>query len=329
MGSAIYDVVIVGGGPSGLTAALYTARRSLHTLIVSKDLGGQAATTTVIENYPGVGAIDGFQLMQKFKDQAVQYGAEFVLGDVESISKTDTGNFLIRYNSETVETQAVILAFGLTPRSLGVAGEKELTGKGVFYSVAAALDQLHNKTVAVLGGGNSAIESVNTLAGIAKHVYLVHRRDRFRAEAILIDQLNQHSNVTQVLNAEVTKIHGTDNVTAISVHTIPDDATQDIAVDAVCVNIGFMSKTGFVESLVELNDKREIIIQDGGTTAMPGIFAAGDITTSNYKQVVVSAGEGCKAALTCFTYLMTKQGKTISVDQDWQVKTGQSHFIRT
>lgn len=329
MSAGIYDVIIVGGGPSGLTAALYTARRSLHTLVVSKDIGGQAATTTLIENYPGVGAIDGYELMQKFKEQAMQYGAEFVLGDVEAITKTESGNFLVQYNAETVETQAVILAFGLTPRSLGAPGERELTGKGVFYSVAAAVDQLHDKTVAVLGGGNSAIESVNTLAGIAKHVYLVHRRDRFRAEAVLIDQLNQHKNVTQVLNAEVTQIQGTDHVTGVTVHTIPGDTTQDIAVDAVCVNIGFMSKTSFVESLVKLNDKREIIIKDGGDTGMPGIFAAGDITTSNYKQVVVSAGEGCKAALTCFTYLMTKQGKTISVDQDWQVKTGQKHFIRT
>ncbi len=324
-----YDVVIVGGGPSGLTAALYTARRQLSTLIVSKDIGGQAATTSVIENYPGVGAIDGFELMQKFKEQALSFGAEFVLGDVHGITAQADDSFVVQYNTEQVEARSIILAFGLTPRSLGVAGEAEYVGKGVTYTAAAVASELQNKTVAVIGGGNSAIESVNVLSAVAKQVYLVHRRDRFRAEAVLIEKMESRSNVTKVLNAETKSIQGSDRVTSLTVLQGPEKTERILEVDAVCINAGFMSKTGFLEGLVEMNEKHEVIITTDCHTTRTGIFAAGDITTSSYKQVVVSAGEGCKAALACYTYLGLKDGKDVSIDQDWQVKTTEHHFIRS
>lgn len=323
-----YDVVIVGGGPAGLTAALYTARRNLRTLIVSKDLGGQAATTSVIENYPGVGAIDGFELMQRFKNQAVSYGAEFVLGDVHTIVPASNETFVVTYNTEQVIARSIILAFGLTPRSLGVPGEAELVGKGVTYSTAAVADTLHHKTVAVIGGGNSAIESVSLLAGIAKQVYLVHRRDRFRAEAVLLDKMKQPTNITMILNAELKQIHGSEQVTGMTVLQGLDKSEQTIQLDAVCINAGFMSKTSFLDGVVEMSTKHEVVIQPDCHTSRTGVFAAGDITTSSYKQVVVSAGEGCKAALACYTYLGKKDGKDVSVDQDWQVTSG-PHFIRS
>ncbi|EKD78650.1 MAG: hypothetical protein ACD_41C00304G0003 [uncultured bacterium] len=324
-----YDVVIVGGGPAGLTAALYTARRKLRTLVISKDLGGQAATTTVIENYPGVGAIDGFALMQRFKDQAVSYGAEFVLGDVQTLKPLPGGLFSVGYSVTTqVQARSVILAFGLTPRSLGVPGEVDLVGKGVTYSTALLADALHNKTVAVVGGGNSAIESVNLLADIAKQVYLIHRRDRFRAETILLDKMEQQANVTKVLNAELKQVHGTKWITGITVAQGPNQPTQRLAVDALCINVGFMSRTSWLDGVVAMNEKHEVMVQADCTTSMAGIFAAGDITTSNYKQVVVSAGEGCKAALACYTYLGKKDGKDVSIDQDWEVTSGH-HFIRS
>lgn len=323
-----YDVIIVGGGPAGLTAALYTARRKLRTLIISKDLGGQAATTTVIENYPGVGAIDGFKLMQRFKEQAVSYGAEFVLGDVHTLKLLPDETFVVGYNIEQVQTRSIILAFGLTPRSLGIPGEAELVGKGVTYSTTMIVDALHNKTVAVVGGGNSAIESVNVLADIAKQVYVVHRRDRFRAEAILLEKMAQHTNVIKVLNAELKQVHGKNQVTGITVVQAPDKHRQHLSVDALCINVGFMSKTVFLADLVAMNDRHEIVIQPDCTTNTLGVFAAGDITTSNYKQVVISAGEGCKAALACYTYLGKKDGKDVSIDQDWEVTSGH-YFIRS
>ena len=323
----MYDVIIVGGGPAGLTAGLYTARRSLRTVILSKDVGGQAATTTAIENYPGVGVVDGFELMQRFQRQAEQYGAEFRFAEVHGLAKT-AEHFTVHFNTEEAETQSVILAFGLTPRSLGVPGEAQLTGKGVTYSAAAVSDQFHDKTVVVIGGGNSAIEAVNVLADVARKVYVVHRRDRFRAEAILVRKMEQHNNVEQILKTEVLAIHGSDRVSGVTVQSIVDQKQRELASDGVCINIGFMSKTNFVQDLVELNERNEVVIRPDGTTNMPGIFAAGDLTISSYKQVVVSAGDGCKAALACYTYLMSKAGKPIDLNQDWAVTSGE-HFIRT
>lgn len=324
----MYDVIIVGGGSAGLTAALYTARRSLRTLLISKDIGGQAATTTVIENYPGTGPVDGYELMQQFQQQAVQYGTECITGEVNGLAKQPDGSFVVSYNNTSIQARSVILAFGLTPRSLNIPGEQDFIGKGITYSAAANVDELHNKTVAVVGGGNSAIEAVNMLADVAKHVFLVHRRDRFRAEEVLLRKLELRSNVTQVLNAEVVEVKGNDSVEHIVMKIRDQVDTREEAVDALCINVGFMSSTKFLEGLVELSEKNEIIITNKCLTNQPGVFAAGDITTANVKQVVVSAGEGCKAALACYEYLMAKDGKEVKVDQDWDVTSGE-HFIRT
>lgn len=323
----MYDVVIVGAGPAGLTAALYTTRRSLRTLVISKDVGGQAATTSVIENYPGVGPIDGFELMQQFKDQAAHYGAEFCVGEMQGIDQIDNNQFVIRYNNQSVQTRTVILAFGLTPRSLGVSGENQFIGKGVTYSTAGVLDAMHDKVAIVVGGGNSAIESVNVLADIARQVYLVHRRDRFRAEDILVRKMEARTNVEQVLNAQVIEIQGDDTVSGVRIRH-NDGTERQIEADGVFLNIGFMSKTSIVENIVELTDKNEIHIKPDCSTKTPGVFAAGDITTQHYKQVVISAAEGCKAALACYTYIMQQDGKPVDIDQDWDVRSGE-HFIRT
>lgn len=330
----MYDVVIVGAGPAGLTAALYTARRQLRTLVIGKDIGGQAASTSVIENYPGVGAVDGGELMQDFKNQAIEFGAEVILGEVSAIHRQDDQTFTVRYGKTEVTTQSIILACGLMPRGLNVSGEAALTGKGVFYSTAGQINALHNKTAVVVGGGNSAIEAVDMLANVAQQVYLVHRRDRFRSEEILVRKMEAHPNVEQILNAEIKEIKGNDTVKEIVVeqHHSSDRSrpvtTRTIQTNAVFIHVGFMSKTDFIKDLVELNDKNEIVIQSDCSTQTPGIFAAGDITTMHYKQVIVSAGEGCKAALAVYNYCMQRAGKTVDIDQDWQVSSGE-HFIRT
>ncbi len=323
----VHDVVIVGGGPAGLTAALYTARRSLSTIIVSKDVGGQAATTSSIENYPGVGVVDGYELMERFKDQAVQYGAKFEVGEVHGIVKRDDENFDVSYNTEVITTRSVILAFGLTPRSLGVLGEAEFVGRGVSFSAAAEVESMRDKTAVVIGGGNSAIEAVNLLADIAKKVYLVHRRDRFRAEEVLVSKMQNRDNVEQILNAQLLEVRGDKSVTSVIVGVGKDNESRELEVDGVFINVGFMSKTQFVKGVAEVNEKNEIIINEHCHASTPGVFAAGDITTANYKQVVVSAGEGCKAALACYTYIMKLDGKEVSVDQDWDASG--EHFIRT
>ncbi len=271
--------------------------------------------------------------MQRFFDQAKQAGAEYIMGEVTGIEPQAQrpaaahDNFLVHYGNNAVSAKAIILAFGLAPRSLGVPGEVALVGKGVIYSTLAALPDLQNKNVVVVGGGNSAIEAVNNIAPVAKQVYLVHRRDQFRAEAALLTKFQQQVNVKQCLNAQVTAIHGQNQVTGVTVQ-YHDGRSEEITADAVCVHIGFMSKTNYIESLVALNEKKEIIVQPSGETNTPGVFAAGDSTAGGYKQVIVSAGDGCKAALACYAYLMQQAGKTVTVDQDWNVTSGQ-HFIRT
>ncbi|MDP3971031.1 MAG: FAD-dependent oxidoreductase [bacterium] len=325
----MYDVVIVGGGPAGLSAALYCARRSLSTVIISKDVGGQAASTSVIENYPGVGAVDGAELMQRFKQQAVDQGAEFVLGEVKGITKLSDGNFETTYNNETMVSRSIVLAFGLTPRNLNVPGEEQLSGKGVYHSTAGVRDLMKNKNVAVVGGGNSALETSIELGSVAKKVFLIHRRDTFRAEEVLVKSMQESSNVEQVLNAQVAEIIGSDKVQKITITQKGEsDVTRELEVDAVFINAGFMSAVKFVSNIVELNKKNEIIVDETCHTSSVGVFAAGDVTTSKYKQVIVSAGEGCKAALECYTYLMELDGKEVKIDQDWKV-SNDNHFIRT
>ncbi|MBI2415919.1 MAG: FAD-dependent oxidoreductase [Candidatus Kerfeldbacteria bacterium] len=324
----MYDVVIVGAGPAGLTAALYTARRALRTLIISKDLGGQAATTTAIENYPGVGTVDGFTLMQRFKAQAEQYGAGFQFGQVQAVQQQADGKFAVTYNDQTVLTTSIILTFGLTPRGLNIPGEIEFIGRGVAYSTAANVSAAHGKTVVIVGGGNSALEAVNVVAPVAKQVYLVHRRNQFRAESILVDRLQHQANVEQILEARLTSITGDHQVTAVTVEQLATKQERSIPADYVFIHVGFMSQVNFIAALVELTNKNEVVIQPDCSTKTPGVFAAGDLTTSSYKQVVVSAGEGCKAALACYAYITQQRGETVAVDQDWAVTSGQ-HFIRT
>lgn len=326
----MYDVIVVGGGPSGLTAALYTARRSLKTAIVSKDLGGQAATTSLIENYPGVKSVDGFALMTLFQEQAMEQGAEWITGEVNGIVKNEDDTFTVTYNDVSISARSIILAFGLTPRGIGVPGESELTGKGVVYSTGSYLNEMKDKVAMVVGGGNSAIESVNDLAAIASKVYLVHRRDRFRAEAVLVERMEAMDNVEQILNAQLKEVHGEGRVDSATVSVKTDNGEEDktVDVDGVFVNVGFMSKTSFIKELVALNEKNEVIIEPDCTTSQSGVFAAGDITTANYKQVIVSAGDGCKAALACYAYLMEKDGVEVKIDQDWEVSSA-DHFIRT
>jgi len=189
MAENIYEVIIVGAGPAGLSAAIYTTRRALKTLVISKDLGGQAALTNNIENYPGFNRVTGQDLMQKFYEQATLTGAEFNFTEVESLHKEGDVFILKTAKNETFQTKAVILAFGLTPRNLNVPGEKEFGGKGVAYCATCDGPLYKGKTVAVIGGGNSALDAAEFLSKIATKVYLLNRKDVFRGESILLNKV--------------------------------------------------------------------------------------------------------------------------------------------
>ncbi len=314
MDSTTYDVIIIGAGPAGLTAALYTTRRSLKTLIISKDLGGQASLTDDIENWPGVKHTGGIELMEKFQEQAKIYGTKFLFKEVIDIKKEKKLFIIKTVDEEETKARTVILCFGLTPRNLKVPGEKELAAKGVSYCATCDGPLFKNKIVAVVGGGNSALDAAEYLSRESSKVYLIHRKDTFNGEQILIDQVKKIDNIELILNSNVKEIKG-ENVVNSLVYISGEgkEGEKEIKVSGIFIEIGHIATTDWLRDLVELTDRKEIKISSDCETKTPGLFAAGDITQITYKQIVISAGEGCKAALQAYKYI---QGTPIILP-DW------------
>lgn len=301
MSGEIYDVVIVGGGPAGLTAAIYTGRRSLKTLVITQDIGGQLALTDSVENYPGFLSIGGLELSEKFKEQAEKSGAQIKFAQVTGLKKQNN-EFIIQADAEEIKARTVILAFGLSPRTLDVPGEKELTGRGVTYCATCDGPLYRGKTVAVIGGGNSALDAGEYLSKLAQKVYMLHRRDEFRGEAVLIDHVKSAPNIEIIYNAQVTAVQGQKKVEGLSYKTT-DGQEKEIKLDGIFVEIGHVAKSDWLKNIINLTDRREIKINQDCETNLPGVFSAGDISEITYKQAVISAGEGCKAALQAYRYL--------------------------
>lgn len=312
----LYDVIIIGGASAGLTAAIYTSRRAMKTLVLTKDIGGQLSTTPDVENYPGFDMIEGWTLSDKFKKQAEKFGAEVKFAEVTAVKPQEDDTFIVESYDKKFVGRAVILAFGKTPRNLDVPGEKELQGKGVSYCATCDIPLYRGKTVAVVGGGNSALDAAIYGSDIADKIYLIHRRDQFRGEQVLIDRMMAKPNVEIVYNAVTKEIKGDDRVRSLVVTDVKTGEERELTVDGVFAEIGYIVKAEFIKGLVEMNERNEVVTDKHMMTSVPGVFAAGDLTTSLYKQAVVSAGEGCTAALACYEYLMKKEGKT-PVKIDW------------
>ncbi|MBI1935847.1 FAD-dependent oxidoreductase [Candidatus Woesearchaeota archaeon] len=309
----MYDVIIVGAGATGLTAAIYACRKKLKTAIISIDVGGQTNLTSHIENYPGTGPMHGIELMQRFQNEAIGFGAELIMGKANKVDKTDNGFRVGLANGESYECKALILAYGKVPRSLGIENEEKFLGRGVSTCVTCDLPLFKNRDVAVIGGGNSAVEGALESATIAKKVYLIHRRDSFRADEITVEKLKQNKNIGLVLNSISTKVVGDKNVEGIEVENIVTKEKKTLKVDGVFIEIGYVVDTSFVQHLVKVNEKKEIIVDEKCNTSHAGIFAAGDITPVPYKQTVIAAGEGSKAALECYRWLTGGKGAVL----DW------------
>ena len=304
-----YDIIIIGGACAGLTAGLYAARRALKTLILTKDVGGQAAITDEIENYPGVGRINGFELMTNFRKQAEEAGAEIKMAEVNSIESVEN-RFSVKSSAGEFEATSLILAFGLEHRKLGVTGENEFYGRGVTYCATCDGPLFKGKTVAIVGGGNSAFDAAEYLSGLCKKVYLIHRSDKFRAEQVLIDIVKSKSNVEIITKAEIAEIVGKERVEKAILRN-----GEVLKLDGVFIEIGYQPKTDFIKDLVKLDSIGQVIIDKEGKTNVPGIFGAGDVTDTPFKQVVISAGEGAKAALSAARYLQSKQ--SLELKPDW------------
>ena len=309
----MYDVIIIGAGAAGMTAAIYTCRKKLKTAIISIDVGGQTNLTSHIENYPGTGPMHGIELMRRFQDEATGFGAEIIMGKTTKVEKTEKGFQVWLANGETYECRALILAYGKVPKSLGIEGEDKFMGRGVSTCVTCDAPLYKNRNVAVVGGGNSAVEGALELATIAGKVYLIHRRDAFRADEVTVEKLKSSKNMELVLNSVPIKVIGDKNVDGMEIENIITKEKRELKVDGIFIEIGYVVDTSFVQHLVKVNEKREIIVDERGNTSHPGIFSCGDITPVPFKQTVIAAGEGAKAALECYRWLTGGKGAVL----DW------------
>jgi len=299
-----YDVIIIGGGPAGITAAIYTARRLLSTLVITKEPGGQVVKTPDIENYPGFELISGPELAQKFMSQAKKFGAEIMYDEVILLDQKNN-EFIISGQKEKYRSKSLILAFGKVPRKLNIPGETEFKGRGISYCSTCDANFFKGKNVAVNGGGNSAFDAALLLSKTAKEVYLIHRRDEFTAEEVLIEKVKKAKNVEIITSATIEKIEGDQTVKSITIRHQNKD--KKIKVDGLFIEIGYIVEDGLIKNFVKMDEKNQIIVGKDYKTSRPGVFAAGDLTNSYYKQIVISAGEGAIAALSTAKYLDEKK----------------------
>lgn len=315
-----YDTCIVGAGAAGLSAALFACRRGMRTIVVSTDLGGQTASTSEIENYPGLGRVEGPELIELFYREASSYGCEFILDTTVASITEENDVFSINTDSHALLAHTVILTFGKAPRSLGIPGEKEFAHRGIYYSVVSNAGDFFGKRVAVIGGGNSALEASLHLADAGAQVFLIHRRDEFRGEKILVDRLEHADGIQRVTPYIPTEFVGDDHIQALRLTHADTGEEKTITVEAVFPAIGFEPKADFVKDFVACTPSGLISISAAGETSRHGVFAAGDATAVPYQQIVISAGAGATAALSAFFYLAKKRGLRVP-RTDWGFRT--------
>ncbi len=305
-----YDTIIIGAGPAGLTAAIYAARREMKALVVGKEIGGQVMWASEIENYPGFKKIDNYELISKMQEQVMSLGVDIKTEEIKKIEKKED-NFILHSNKENFTASTVIIAMGLSPRRLAIPGEKEFTGKGISYCANCDGPFYKNKEVAVVGGGNSALDAAEILSKIAGKVYLIHRREEFRGFESLREEVKNKKNIELVLNSEVKEISGEGKVEKAKVINNKTDKEKEINIAGIFIEIGRIASTDLVGEWVERDKVSQIKVDKKQMTKTPGLFAAGDVVSGEFKQITIAAGEATIAALAAYQYLQQKQGKEI------------------
>lgn len=294
--SALYDVIIIGTGPAGLAAAIYASRAKLNMLLLDKSrfAGGQVLTTYEVDNYPGYPGVSGMELGKKFKEHAAEMGAEVVAEEVLSI-KPQTDRVVVETKKGTYETKTVLLATGADHKLLGVPGEEEFTGMGVSYCATCDGAFFKNRTAAVVGGGDVAVEDAVFLARLCKKVYLIHRRDELRAAKSLQEKLFAMENVEILWDTVVKEIQGKDKVEHLITESVKDGGRQELPVDGVFIAVGITPNSQVLEGVVEMEEGGYVKAGEDGQTSEPRIFAAGDIRTKSLRQIVTAVSDGANA----------------------------------
>ena len=310
----LYDVVIVGGGPGGLTAGIYAMRAALKTILLEKAVaGGQVALSDGVENYPGFESITGYELSQKFLQHAQSYGMEFVQEEVVAVEPGLDFHSVKLADGNVLKTHTVILASGGSPRKLGVPGEDEYYGKGVSYCGVCDGFFFKDKTVVVAGGGDTAAEEALYLAKLAKQVYLVHRRDALRASMILQQRVKDECKIEILWNTIVTEIKANkEGVNAVSLQDTQTGEQRELSTDGIFIFIGFLPNNQLVPAGIKMNADGYVVTNEKCETNMPGIYVVGDLREKYAKQIVVAAADGCTAALVAAYYVeMKKAGEAV------------------
>tara|TARA_Y100000034_G_scaffold19552_1_gene22086 strand:+ start:793 stop:1680 length:888 start_codon:yes stop_codon:yes gene_type:complete len=292
----MYDCIIIGGGMAGLSAAIYLRRKDVKTLMLTLDIGGRTNLPKFIENYPGFKKREGYKIPLSAKEQAEELGLEI---DYEKVSKIEEKEDYFLVNNHTTKT--VLLAFGKSPRLLGAEKEKDFMGEGIDYNVHS-YEKYKNKRVAIIGAGNSAFTTAKDLKDITDQVTIIHRSE-FRADETLV---NEAKSSCSFIKANVKEFRGEKKLKHLSL-----DNGEELKVDNVIINIGFENDISFLGNMVKLNDKNEVIINDRCETSKKGIFSAGDCSTVPFKQSIISAGEGAKAALAIYQHI---SGSKVKID---------------
>lgn len=300
----MYDLIIIGGGPAGMAAAIYAARAELDFIVIEGSMmpGGQVLTTSDVDNYPGLPGVGGFELGTKFAEHARTLGAKFVTENVVSM-KAEGSVKSVTTEKNTYESRSIIIATGAVHRKAGVKGEEEYAGRGVSYCATCDGAFFRNKVTAVVGGGDVALEDALYLSRLCRQVYLIHRRDEFRAAKSLVTKAEQTENIEFVLDSVVDEIKGENKVTSIIFRNKKTDAQHELAVDGVFFAVGMQPVTAYIDNAVTRDDAGYIIAGEDCCTNVKGVYAAGDIRTKQLRQIITAAADGANAVASVEKFL--------------------------
>ena len=300
----IYDLIIIGAGPAGITAAVYAARKKMDILVITKDIGGQASWSGDIQNYTGYQFISGPELALKFEEHMRKFNFEIKENEEVKELIFRKGTFLVKTDKDSYQTKTAIVASGKRSRELGVPGEQEFKNKGLTYCATCDGPLFTERDVAVIGGGNSALDATLQLIKIANHIYIINFTDNLTGDGIMQEKIRANNKVSILNNSRVKEILGDSFVQAIKIEEGKKEKILDV--QGIFVEIGLIPNSEFTSNL-EKNERKEIIVNQRNETNIPGVFAAGDVTDVPEKQIIIAAGEGAKAVLSVFRYLITRK----------------------